>query len=105
VTSDLQDIPPDMPKMPDVPHRRLRLKLDLGADSWQEMRVAIKQIEYRLLEQEDNGPNERLVCTSGGCGSGWHLEVEVNVDQSPENYQRQLRAYVDSLHKAKEAKP
>lgn len=90
--------------MSDAPQRRIQIKLDLGADSWKEVAQSLGEIQHRVYEQEDKAPNDPISCTSGGCGSGWHLEAKVNMEQTAEGYRRDLTAYLNA-RRAKEPKP
>jgi len=78
--------------MADIPKRRLELMIRVGADSWKELFSALNAIEFRLVEHKES--NGIIRCTSGGVGSGWHLEVDTHAEQDAAGYQRDLKQYM-----------
>lgn len=77
--------------MSEVPKRRLRLTLDLGADDLDELGSALHTLANDL---EADGVEERDV-TSGGYGSGYHLLLTVtDPAMDAERFQRDLKDWV-----------
>lgn len=78
----------------DRPKRRIQVTLDLHADSWDEVARALGDIQHRVYEQEARDPDSSIRCTSGGCGSGYHIEAIVNTAQTAQGYREDLLAYM-----------
>ena len=81
--------------MTNMPKRRIQLRLDLQADSWSELASALESIQHRCLEQCDRSPDDSLIVTSGGCGSGHHLHVTVDTTKTAATYQAELGEWVE----------
>jgi hypothetical protein len=75
-----------------LPQRRIQLTLNLSADSWKELEHAWREIEFRFYEHKES--LDPIRCTSGGCSSGWHLEVITDSGQDAEGYRRDLSRYM-----------
>ncbi len=65
-----------------VPKRRLRLRLDLGADDLGELAHALAVIGNDL---EHEGIERRKI-TSGGYASGWHLVLTCDGDTDHDSF-------------------
>ena len=74
---------------PDIPRRRLRLQLDLGADTLNDLYHALVSIADDL---DHNGVEERDQ-TTGGYTSGHHLTLTCDPDQTGDQYREQLEAW------------
>lgn len=81
------------------PQRRIRMKLDLGADSWKELHHALAAITFRCSEQQQRDPDGRVDVVSGGCGSSFILDITVDPSQDAEGFQRDLKAYMEATRK------
>lgn len=74
-----------------VPRRRLRLLLDLQADSLEELATALTNIGRDLLI-EDREEREK---DSGGWASGYHLELTCDEQMDGDTYRSRLREWAD----------
>lgn len=79
-----------------VPHRRLRMTLDLEADSLSELARALIQISTDL---EIDGREERNM-QSGGVTNGYHLKVTCNPEMTPKRFADELLAWHADYRKA-----
>ena len=77
--------------MPDetIPHRRLRLHLDLQADSLDDLWHELRQIADDL----DREGREVRDVASGGYSSGYHLTLTCDQYQTGDQYREQLEAW------------
>lgn len=76
--------------MSDIPHRRLRLKLDLEADDLDSLGHALRSIANDLELEEREVVLDR---TSGGYDAGYHLTIACDEDQTGDRYREQLAAW------------
>jgi hypothetical protein len=74
------------------------LVLDLEADDFAEICRALDEISS-LLEREPRMNGAEI--TSGGYGSGWHLEITHNEGQTPDGYRKQLSEWADARRAAR----
>lgn len=74
------------------PHRRLRLKLDLEADTLRDLAMAIQNIGWTL--EHDKHASETRTITSGGVTSGHHLELTCDPSMTGERYQQLLTEWL-----------
>lgn len=72
-----------------IPKRRHILKLDVHADSLNQLREAIEQIVFELNETG-------TLSTNGSPSWGGHWEHTVKQEQTAENYRAQLDAYLEA---------
>lgn len=81
------------PAMSQVPHRRLRLVMDLEAD---DVAVLVDEL-YNIAEKiRDNG-SEVQSSTSGGNQHGYHFDLTVTDEaMTPERYREELSAWVEA---------
>lgn len=85
-----------------VPHRRLKLSLDLEADDLGELTSALENI---IIDLRIQGRDIRDV-TSGGYGSGFHLELSCDPDMTGDQYRVLLSQWRESRRAERvEAKP
>lgn len=82
-----------------APERHLVMSLNLQADSWDEMHMALRDIQHRCYEQQDRAPLTGMSIVSGGCGSGHVLEVRVNQQQTAAQYRVDLSTYLSEQRK------
>ena len=74
---------------PAIPHRRLRLGLDLGADDLDELCGALRRIANDLeIEAEEEHDQ-----TSGGYADGYRLVLRCNPDQTGDKFRGELEAW------------
>ena len=78
--------------MDSPPKRRHRLKLDLHADSLDDMVSAMEGVLHRIYEAE-NGRTLTVV-TSGSPSAGFHLEHTVDESMTAERYRAELDAWL-----------
>lgn len=64
------------------------MKLELGADSIEELCSALRHIDFCVLAE-----NSRQ-SVSGGCGSGWHYDIAENEGMTHEKYVEALHEYL-----------
>lgn len=74
-----------------LPRRRLRLLLDLQADSLDELEAALTNIGRDLLIED----REERETDSGGWASGYHLELTCDEDIDGDTYRSRLREWAD----------
>ena len=72
------------------PERRLRLKLDLGADDLDELCGALRSIANELEIEDRETVTDR---TSGGYGSGYHLTLSCDETMTGERFREELEAW------------
>jgi hypothetical protein len=77
----------------EVPRRKYRLVMDLEADDYAELLLALDDIGVQLsIDTRLDGAE----ITSGGYASGWHLEITHREQQTPEGYRRELTQWCDA---------
>lgn len=74
----------------DQPKRRLVLKLELGADSMQELHQALSGIAFDLSQESDRAYHS----VSGSPSAGYVLDIEFNPEQTHESYHMQVQGYL-----------
>lgn len=72
------------------PRRRIKLTLELGADSWRDAEIALEHIAYRIREADHLGQPEVQV-VSGGGSSGYQLHADEDPDITHDSYFKQLK--------------
>lgn len=73
-----------------IPHRRLRLKLDLEADDLDTLAHELRMIADDLEIHERESIPDRA---SGGLYAGYHLALTCDPEQNHERYVAQLKAW------------
>lgn len=68
-----------------APRRRVRLRLDLGADSWDEAVRSLEGITLRVAEA-DARREASIDCTSGSPGAGFRLTGDEDAAVTHESY-------------------
>lgn len=86
------------------PRRRIKITLTLGADSWDEAVRALHGIEHRLAEAQDR-EEPKIAVTSGGYGSGYHLEADEDPTIDHDSYFEAVEAYRARRKAERESKP
>lgn len=83
---------------PKKPQRRHELELTIDADSEDELMHALKEFSTKIAlgEMAPSG-------VSGGCGHSWVYRHTENPDQTPDGYQKDLRAWLDWNHAQEKA--
>lgn len=72
------------------PRRRIAAKIEIEADSWRELRVALRQLETKMVE--DGGKLHSHV--SGGYSSGWIVTANEDESITHETWERDLDAHL-----------
>lgn len=72
------------------PRRRIAAKIEIEADSWRELRVALRQLETKMVE--DGGKLRSHV--SGGYSSGWIVTANEDESITHETWERDLDAHL-----------
>lgn len=72
------------------------MNLELGADSFDELLQAIKNLHLELLIQKDKGSNFEgpYNSVSGGPSSGYSLSIEFNSEMTHEKYFEEVNAFL-----------
>lgn len=73
-----------------IPHRRLRLNLDLEADDLDSLTSAMRIMANDL---DVEGQEVVLDRTSGGYDSGYHLTVTCNPEQTGDRFREQIATW------------
>lgn len=77
-----------------APRRRVEIKISIGADSWEEARWAICQIETDLVA---NGGKLSPVMVSGGVSVGYNYTASEDETVTHESWREANEAYCRSL--------
>ena len=77
---------------PDVPHRRLRLRLDLEADALDDIVAALERVAFDLeLAEQETAERD-----SGGSAHGFHYTLTCDTQQTGDRFREQLREWHQS---------
>lgn len=79
--------------VPPKPRRRWEVDIHVSADSIVDLGYALREIALDIADRPRAGG---LNMVSGGVNSGWRVEGLEIPGQSTEDYQRELRAYLES---------
>lgn len=79
-----------MSETPTPPHRRLRLKLDLEADTLDDLTGALRNLAN---DMDIDSREEVLDRASGGYHSGYHLTLTCDPGQDHDRFHDQLMAW------------
>ena len=67
------------------PRRRVVMKLEVGADSWEDLEETLQAILFRLAERKRRS-EAALNITSGGYSSGFTLEADEDPTVDHDSY-------------------
>lgn len=74
------------------PRRRIVAKIEIEADSWRDLRGALRQLETDMVV---NGGVLRNV-VSGGYSSGWIVTADEDESITHETWERDLKAHLQA---------
>lgn len=74
------------------PRNKYEVTLHVSAADWL---AAIRALKDLVDHVDEHGPECSSV-SGGGAASHW-VDIQHNPEQTPENYARELRAYVDAM--------
>lgn len=77
-----------------APRRRVEIKINIGADNWEEARWVIRQLETDLVE---NGGKLRPMLVSGGCSAGYNYIANEDETITHESWREANDEYCRSL--------
>jgi len=83
--------------MSDRPQRAVRMTLTIGADTRDDMARALEHLACEISMGRINGPSGCM----GGGDSGYSYDFTAGASPTPEEYQAQLRAYLDAKKEPK----
>lgn len=72
-----------------APRRRVQIKIDLGADSWEEAARALGQMETDMLRG-----GLRTRGASGGWGCGYHYEASEDESVTHDSYVKAVEEWL-----------
>ena len=78
---------------PTKPHRKVTMRFNIGADSYEEMLRSVEQWVYFMqrehptLDQNHNG-------ASGGPDAGYSYDIEIDPDMTHDRYFEELDVYL-----------
>ena len=76
-----------MEERENLPQRRFKVVITIGADSEEEVERALRNIHFDWC-------GGTRVTVSGGCSSGWHITVKEDPDMTAEKYKAYLAQYL-----------
>lgn len=92
--------PPEPEAQDNIPRRRLRLVLDLGADDLDRLCDELRRIANELeLEGREEVPGR----TSGGYSAAHHFTLTCDAEQTAERFREQLNAWTAERRAARAA--
>jgi hypothetical protein len=85
---------------PPAPRRRIRLYLEAGADSWDEVDSVLRQVALTVVEAQYGGAAS-IDSTSGAPSAGYRVTADEDPDVTHESYFRDVDAWL-AADRAKE---